>query len=130
MHAAYDGNGTPGGRMLILRVQSEGGGSMAQYPGVEGPHVQSSLIAIDGWRYYRAPSVEGNNLVSYPHVNNYAGSPYLGDVMNERIWMNDNIIYFNGPTPGSSIMGSNVPPGPITNSVYAPYVNPPVWNFR
>ncbi|MEY4562189.1 MAG: hypothetical protein RLZZ618_1466, partial [Pseudomonadota bacterium] len=94
MHAGYDGTGTPGGRMIVRNVQSEGGGSTGQYPGVEGPNRQSDFLAVQGWRYYRAPEVEGNNIASFPHLNNYAGSAFLNTVMNAGVWMDDNVVYY------------------------------------
>jgi hypothetical protein len=130
MHAAYDGAGTPGGRMIVKRVQSEGGGAMAQYPGVEGAPLQSAQIVVDGWRYYRAPDVEGNNIASFPHRNTTASSPFFNSVMNAWLWMNDTTVYWSGATAGSPVMTNNVPPGSVTQTVHAPYVAPPVWTFR
>ncbi len=130
VHASYDAPGTAGGRMIVLNVQSEGGGAMAQYPGVEGPDSQSTRLVVQGWRYHRASDVEGNNIAAFPHLNTYAGSPHMGDVMNESLWMDDNTVFHNDQIAGGSIMTSNVPPGSVTNSVYAPYVAPPPWSFR
>lgn len=128
MHAAYDGAGTPGGRIIVRNVQSEGGGAMGQYPGQEGPHAQSSLVVVQGWRYYRGPEVEGNNVASFPHRNSYGGSPFNGSVMNAAIWADDNTVFFNGQA--GSIFGGNQPPGPVTRSAFAPYAPPPEWRFR
>lgn len=33
-------------------------------------------------------------------------------------------------TASSNIMGSNTPPGSVTQSMYVAYVAPPVWGFR
>jgi hypothetical protein len=128
MHAAYDGAGTPGGRIIVRNVQSEGGGAMGQYPGQEGPHSQSSLVVVQGWRYYRAPDVDGNNVASFPHRNDGAGSAFRGSVMNAAIWADDNTVFFNGQS--GSIFGGNVPPGTVTRSVFVPYSATPVWAFR
>lgn len=120
-----------GGRILVRGVQSEGGGSMGQYPGVEFAEAQSTFLAVQGWRYYRAPDVEGNNIFAFPHLNIYAGSPYLGAVMNAEVWMDDNTVYYDGLPAGTSILGaSNAPPGPVTRSVYAPYQAAPAWTFK
>jgi hypothetical protein len=127
----HGGTGAPGGRLIVLNVQSEGGGAMGQYPGVEYSEAQSAFLAVQGWRYYRAPGVEGNNIAAFPHRNIYPGSAFLGAVMNAEVWMDDNIVYFNDQPAGSPIMaGQNVPPGSVTRSVYAPYQPPPAWAHR
>jgi hypothetical protein len=130
-HASYGNPVQAGGRILIQNVQSEGGGSTAHYPGVEGPESQSAYLVVRGWRYYRAADVDGNNILDLPHRNTRSASPYLNDLMNEAAWMDDNVVYYSAQTAGAPVLGStNVPPGPVTNTVYAPYVAPPAWSFR
>jgi hypothetical protein len=130
-HASYGNPVQAGGRILIQNVQSEGGGSTANYPGVEGPESQSGYLVVRGWRYYRAADVEGNNVLDVPYRNTQAASAYFNDLMNEAAWMDDNIVYYDAQTAGAPVLsGSNVPPGSITNTFYAPYVATPVWTFR
>jgi hypothetical protein len=127
-HASYSGPKQAGGRMVTWDTRWVGGGFMSQYVSTTGIDVpQSHFLSFRNVDIYATDTDTPG--MSIPHVNTIWDPDFLGQTMNENLQVENMTLRSKVVTPGTEIFTSNVPPGQVTNALYAAHQAEPAWSY-